>query len=59
MSKNVRITKCYLVEYVDDDGKELCYDYCFGTKEEAVKVGEKLKNDYVAMESCDCVALGA
>ena len=59
MSKNVRITKCYLVEYVDNNGKELCSDFCFGTKKDAEKVGERLKKNYGKMGNCSGVVLGA
>lgn len=37
-----RITKCYLVEVTDDNGKEICSDFCFGTKEDANKLYERL-----------------
>lgn len=43
MKKDIRITKCYLVEYIDDNEKELCSDFCFGNREDAEKLGEKLK----------------
>lgn len=50
----IRITKCYLVEVVDENGMvyefenrygqlEVADDYCFGTKEDAKKLGEDLK----------------
>lgn len=48
----LRITKCYLVEVVDKDGNEQEYrrdgnvyeasDFCFGTKEDAKKLGEQM-----------------
>lgn len=49
----LRITKCYLVEVIDKDGNVQYYkdidgmdmvadDYCFGTKEDAKKVGQSL-----------------
>lgn len=41
--KNIRITHCYLVEYIDKDGKEVESDFCFGTKEDAEKLAMKLK----------------
>ena len=59
MKTSVRITKCYLVEYIDDNGKELCSDFCFGTKKDAEEVGERLKKEYVEMKPCDGVLLGA
>ena len=42
--ENLRITRCYLVEHIDDNGKQISSDFCFGTKEDALKVGRKLKN---------------
>lgn len=49
----IRITKCYLVEVVDKDGYVQEYrqdgelyeasDYCFGTKEDALKTGNIIK----------------
>lgn len=41
--KNIRITRCYLVEYIDKNGKEVESDFCFGTKEDAEKLAMKLK----------------
>lgn len=48
----LRITRCYLVEVVDKDGyvqrfnrygcEEEANDFCFGTKEDAKKVGQRL-----------------
>ena len=59
MKKDIRITKCYLVEYIDKNEKELCSDFCFGNKEDAEKLGKKLKKDYIAMKNSDGVVLGA
>lgn len=39
----IRLTKCWLVEVTDDNGKEITYDFSFGNKEDAKKLGEKLK----------------
>ena len=44
--KDIRITKCYLVEYIDKSGKEIDSDFCFGSKEDAVLLGEKIKAKY-------------
>lgn len=44
--ENIRITRCYLVEYIDKDGKEVESDFCFGTKEDAKKLGNQLKDNY-------------
>ena len=41
--KNIRITRCYLVEYIDKNEKEVESDFCFGTKEDAEKLAMKLK----------------
>lgn len=41
----VRITKAYLVEVTDDKGKAITDDYCFGTKADAQKLGEKLMKE--------------
>lgn len=48
----LRITKCYLVEVVDEQGneqffnrygcEEVASDYCFGTKADAEKTGQRL-----------------
>lgn len=49
----LRITRCWLVEVVDKDGYVQEYtdsygmlnvadDYCFGTKEDAIKTGNEL-----------------
>lgn len=48
----LRITKCYLVEVVNKDGYVQDYyqdgscheasDYCFGTKEDAKRTGQRL-----------------
>lgn len=41
----VQITKCYLVQIVDEEGNELKCEYVFGDKEDAKKVGRELKED--------------
>lgn len=48
----LRVTRCYLVELVDKNENivetdihgmtELLDEYCFGTKEDAIKTGERL-----------------
>lgn len=49
----LRITKCYLVEVIDEQGNvcevydnfgdlQVADDFCFGTKEDAKKLGESL-----------------
>lgn len=41
----VNITRAYLVSIVDGTGKEVTSDFTFGTKQEAEKLGEKLKRE--------------
>ena len=39
----VRITKCYLVQVLDDDGNEVSCNYDFvNTKKEAVQTGREM-----------------
>ncbi|MBR6984185.1 MAG: hypothetical protein IKH75_11800 [Ruminococcus sp.] len=42
---SVKITRAYLVSIVDGTGKEVVSDFTFGTKQEAEKLGEKLKRE--------------
>ena len=42
----VRITKCYLIEVCDKNGKELISDFCFGDYHESKTRAEKMKNDF-------------
>ena len=44
--ENIRITRCYLVEYIDKYGKQIDSDFCFGTKADAEKLGIQLKDNY-------------
>lgn len=46
-NSHLRITKCYLVEVIDEKQKEITSDLCFGTKEDALKLGEKLKKNLI------------
>lgn len=39
----VEITKCYLVQVMDEDGNELACEYVFGDKEDAKETGRMLK----------------
>ena len=39
----VEITKCYLVQVLDEDGNELACEYVFGDKEDAKETGRLLK----------------
>ena len=41
----VSITKCYLVQVLDDDGNELKCEYVFGNKDEAIKSGKHMKEE--------------
>lgn len=42
-----KITKCYLVQVVDDEGKELACEYVFGGKKQAKDTGELLICDLI------------
>ena len=44
--KKIRITKCYLIEIVDENDKELVSDFFFGKLADAKKEGETMKNKY-------------
>ena len=55
----IRITKCYLVEYIDDNEKALISDFCFGKRVDAKKLGEELKKNFSAVAENDGVMLGA
>lgn len=50
MKTKIRITKCYLVELTDEDGNELSCEYTFCDKEDAKKVGERLRREYEEQE---------
>lgn len=41
----VRITKCYLVQVLDDEGNQLTSEYVFGDKEDAKATGKALKQE--------------
>lgn len=43
LKNNIRVTRCYLVEAVDKEEKAYSEDFCFGTKEDALALGERLK----------------
>ena len=45
----VRITKCYLVQVLDNEGNELESEYVFGDKEDAKAHGKSLK-ELIKME---------
>lgn len=40
----VQITKCYLVQIIDNEGNELKNEYVFGDKEIAKETGRLLKD---------------
>ena len=44
-----RLTKCYLIEVFDSEGYEVTSDFCFGTKKEAEKQAETLKNYWLSL----------
>lgn len=46
LGKKIRITKCYLIEVVDENDKELVSDFFFGKLADAKKEGEIIKNKY-------------
>ncbi len=39
----VQVTKCYLVQVLDDKGNELACRYVFCDKKEALQIGKELK----------------
>ncbi len=39
----VQVTKCYLVQVLDEDEAELKWEYVFGDKDAAKEVGRQLK----------------
>ena len=41
----VRITRAYYVSVEDASGKEICSDFTFLNKDEAKKIGEKMKKE--------------
>lgn len=43
MKLKIRITKCYLVEIIDEEGNSILCEYVFGDKEEANDVAKSLK----------------
>lgn len=43
MGYSVQVTKCYLVQVLDDDGNEVACNYSFGqTKKEAERIGTQM-----------------
>ena len=45
-AEKIRITKCYLIEICDKDGKELISDFCFGNYHDTKLQAEKMKKEY-------------
>lgn len=43
MKIKTRITKCYLVEVIDEEGNSLVSEYVFGDKEDATNEAKSLK----------------
>lgn len=43
MKIKTRITKCYLVEVIDEEGNSLVSEYVFGDKENATNEAKSLK----------------
>lgn len=45
---HTRITKCYLVQVLNDDGDEVASEYTFvNTQKEAARAASRLKRDYI------------
>lgn len=42
----VKLERCYYVSLVDETETELENDYCFGTREDALRCGKRLKEAY-------------
>lgn len=63
MGYSVKITKCYLVQVLDDEGNEVACDYDFvQTKKEAEQTGKMLVQQVQLQEEqlckcgyCDCI----
>lgn len=43
--KKIQITKCYLVQIVDEEGNEIACEYVFADRKQAEKTGKKLKEE--------------
>lgn len=41
----IQITKCYLVQVLDQDDNEVACEYVFGDKEDAKQAGKRLKEE--------------
>lgn len=50
METKIRITKCYLVELTDDVGNELSCEYSFVSRDDAKRIGERLRREYEEQE---------
>lgn len=50
MSYRVRISKCYLVQVIDEDGNELDMDYVFTDRKGAELRGKELKEELLKSE---------
>ena len=46
----VQITRCYLVQVVDENGYEVAYDWCFCKREDALLTGQNLIKDIKKQE---------
>ena len=43
----IRLTRAWLVEVVDQDDCEIAGDWCFGTRENAMAEGKRLKSEII------------
>ena len=39
----IQITKCYLVQLLDNEGNELQCEYVFGDRQDALRTGQAMK----------------
>lgn len=52
----IRLTRAWLVEVVDQDDCEVDYDWCFGTRKDAMGDGQRMKEDLIRGERLDKMA---
>ncbi len=45
-AEKIRITKCYLIEICDKDGKELESEYTFVSYQDAKKLAQQMLHEY-------------
>jgi len=49
----IRLTRAWLVEVVDQDDCEIAGDWCFGTREDAMADGQRMKKELIRGERLD------